>query len=142
MNLADISKKLIDKGLKVTPQRIAIFEGIVNLNNHPTTDQILEYIRKKNPNISLATVYKVLDTFVEKKLIKTVKTDKDIKRYDAITQNHHHIYYADSEKIEDYVDEELSDLLKEYFEKKAIPDLIIEDIKLQIVATTRYKTRK
>jgi Fur family transcriptional regulator, peroxide stress response regulator len=142
MELEDISKKLIDKGLKVTPQRIAIFEAIVNLNNHPTTDQILEYIRKKNPNISQATVYKVLDTFVEKKLIKTVKTDRDTKRYDAITENHHHIYYADSEKIEDYVDKELSDLLKEYFEKKAIPDLIIEDIKLQIVATTGYKTRK
>jgi Fur family transcriptional regulator, peroxide stress response regulator len=142
MNLEDISKKLIEKGLKVTPQRIAIFEAIVNLNNHPTTDQILEYIRKKNPNISLATVYKVLDTFVEKKLIITVKTDKDTKRYDAITENHHHIYYADSEKIEDYVDEELSGLLKEYFEKKAIPDLIIEDIKLQIVATTGYKIRK
>jgi Fur family transcriptional regulator, peroxide stress response regulator len=142
MELDDISKKLIDKGLKVTPQRIAIFEAIVNLNNHPTTDQILEYIRKKNPNISQATVYKVLDTFVEKKLIKTVKTDKDIKRYDAITENHHHIYYADSEKIEDYVDKELSDLLKIYFEKKAIPDLIIEDIKLQIVGTSRNKTRK
>jgi Fur family transcriptional regulator, peroxide stress response regulator len=142
MELDDISKKLIDKGLKVTPQRIAIFEAIVNLNNHPTTDQILEYIRKKNPNISQATVYKVLDTFVEKKLIKTVKTDKDTKRYDAITENHHHIYYADSEIIEDYMDEELSGLLKEYFEKKAIPDLIIEDIKLQIVRTSGNKTIK
>ena len=133
MNIEDISKKLIEKGLKVTPQRIAILEAIIRLNNHPTADQIMDYIRKTNPNISLATVYKVLDALVKNGLIKNVKTDKDIKRYDALLENHHHIYFSDSEEIEDYTDDELNGLLKRYFEKKKIPNFKIEDIKLQII---------
>jgi Fur family peroxide stress response transcriptional regulator len=117
---------------------MAIFEALVILNNHPTTDQVLDFIRNNHPHISPATVYKVLDVLLDKKLVKTVKTDKDVKRYDAIMESHHHLYYADSDKIVDYIDEDLNELLRTYFEKKIIPGFIIEDIKLQIVGTS-YK---
>jgi Fur family peroxide stress response transcriptional regulator len=129
----EISSKLVEKGLKVTPQRIAIYEAIITLSNHPTAENIIEYIRKNHPNISVATVYKVLDVLVENELIKKVKTEKDIMRYDAFMENHHHIYCSDSDRIEDYVDHELNKLLEKYFEEKKIPDFKIEDIKLQII---------
>jgi Fur family peroxide stress response transcriptional regulator len=129
----EISSKLVEKGLKVTPQRIAIYEAIITLSNHPTAENIIEYIRKNHPNISVATVYKVLDVLVENELIKKVKTEKDIMRYDAFMENHHHIYCSDSDRIEDYVDNELNKLLEKYFEEKKIPDFKIEDIKLQII---------
>jgi Fur family peroxide stress response transcriptional regulator len=54
-------------------------------------------------------------------------------RYDSITKVHHHIYYAGSEKIEDYFDEELDNLLWKYFEQKKIPDFQLKDIRLQII---------
>jgi Fur family peroxide stress response transcriptional regulator len=65
-----IKEKLKECGLKVTPQRIAILEAIYTLNNHPTADNIMAYIRKTHPNIAIGTVYKVLDVLVEKGLIK------------------------------------------------------------------------
>ena len=133
MKTKDFSNKLIEKGLKVTPQRIAILEAIFNLNNHPTAENIAEHIRKKNPNISTATVYKVLDAFVSCGLIGRVKTDKDIMRYDAITESHHHIYCTDSDHIEDYKDEDLNRILQDYFNTKSIPDFKIEDLKLHIL---------
>lgn len=133
MGIEDIIAKLNEKGLKVTPQRIAILEAIIKLQNHPTAENIIEFIRKNHPNISLATVYKVLDAFVDKELINRVKTEKDIMRYDAIMESHHHIYCSDSDRIEDYTDAELSKLLNKYFESKKIPDFKIEDIKLQII---------
>ena len=133
MKAEEFSNKLIEKGLKVTPQRIAILEAIVKLNNHPTAENIIEYIRKKHPNIATATVYKVLDALVSSKLIKKVKTEKDIMRYDAIMESHHHLYCSESDRIEDYNDNELNELLEKYFEKKGIPDFKIEDIKLQII---------
>ena len=129
----DISGKLIEKGLKVTPQRIAILEAIIKLNNHPTAENIIDYIRKNHPNISVATVYKVLDALVENGLIEKVKTEKGIMRYDAVMESHHHVYCSDSERIEDYVDNELNKLLEKYFKEKKIPDFQIEDIKLQII---------
>lgn len=141
MSTEEIIVKLNEKGLKVTPQRIVVLEAIVNLNNHPTADQIIEYIRKNHPNISVATVYKILEVLAVNGLVNKVKTEKDIMRYDAIMDSHHHIYYSDSERIEDYNDHELNELLELYFKKKKIPGFEIEDLKLQIIG--KYtKSRK
>jgi Fur family peroxide stress response transcriptional regulator len=127
-----LRNKLKNKGLKVTPQRIAVLEAIHQLNNHPTTDNIIEYVRESHPSIATGTVYKVLDVLVDSGLVSKVKTDKDIMRYDGMTESHHHLYALDSDRIEDYVDEELDEMLSEYFESKEIPDFKIENINLQI----------
>ncbi len=132
MKTEDISRKLIEKGLKVTPQRIAVYEAVIQLNNHPTAERIIRYIKKTWPHIATATVYKVLDAITEKGLIKRVKTEKDIMRYDAIPENHHHLYCTQTDRIEDYHDEHLDRLIEEYFRQKGIPGFKIEDIKLQI----------
>ncbi len=132
-----IKNKLTEKGLKVTPQRMAILEAITNLKNHPSAENIIDYIRRNHPNISVATVYKVLDVLVDNQLIKRVKTEKDVMRYDAIMESHHHIYCSDSDQIEDFFDDNLNKLLDDYFEKKQIPDFKIEDIKLHIIG--KYK---
>lgn len=127
-----ISKKLKDAGLRVTPQRQAILEAVHSLGNHPTADMIVDYIRRNNPAIAMGTVYNVLDVLVENGLIQRVKTDKDAMRYDAIMKKHHHIYCAETERIEDFFDEELDQLLQTYFQKKNLPNFEIEDIILQI----------
>jgi Fur family peroxide stress response transcriptional regulator len=133
MKTGDFRNKLVGKGLKVTPQRMAILEAIHKLDNHPTAENIIDYIRKNHPNISTATVYKVLDAFVSCGLISRVKTEKDSMRYDAVLDKHHHLYYADSDRIEDYWDDDLNSLLAEYFRNKGIPNFRIEDLKLQII---------
>jgi Fur family peroxide stress response transcriptional regulator len=125
-------KKLSEKGLKVTPQRISVFDAIYTLNNHPTADKIIEYIRETYSNIATGTVYKVLDALVKNNLINKVKTDKDIMIYDAIIEKYHHLYCSESDRIEDYIDYELNELIDEYFAKKEIKDFKIEDITLQI----------
>lgn len=125
-------EKLQEKGLKVTPQRVAIYEAIVKLKNHPTAENVIEYIKENHPNISVGTVYKVLDSLVENTLLKKVKTEKDIMRYDAILSNHHHLYCAETDRIEDYEDENLNNLISEYFEKNKIKNFNVQDIKLQI----------
>ncbi len=53
-------------------------------------------------------------------------------RYDAILDHHHHLYCNDTDRIEDYENEELDTLVLEYFKKKKIKNFKIEDIKLQI----------
>jgi len=133
MTPEDIRNKLIEKHLKITPQRIAILEAIMHLNNHPTAENIITFIRKNHPNISTATVYKVLDTLVENELIKRVKTEKDSMRYDAVIEKHHHLYCSETDRIEDYFNSELNEILSNYFEKKGIPDFEIDDVKLQII---------
>lgn len=127
-----IRAKLSAKGLKVTPQRMRVMEAIYKLNNHPTAENILEHIRKKDPNIGSGTVYKVLETLVENELIKKVKTEKDIMRYDGILENHHHLYCIQCDFIEDYKNEKLDKLLTDFFKENEIDNFTIDDIKLSI----------
>ena len=132
-------ERLKEKGLKVTPQRVAIFEAILKLDNHPTADDIIAFIKKNHPNISVGTVYKVLDTYIENNLLERVKTEKDIMRYDPHLTKHHHLYCAETERIEDFEDEKLNELISAYFKKHKIKNFKIQDIKLQITGTFNTK---
>ena len=110
MKIEEVRNKLMEKGLRVTPQRVAILEAIITLGNHPTADHIIGFIKEHHPNIATGTVYKVLDALVENSLIKKVKTDKDIMRYDAVIEEHHHLYSSESDRIEDYINHDLNNL--------------------------------
>lgn len=125
-------EQLKQKGLKVTPQRIAIYEAVVNLKNHPTAENIIDSIKKKHPSISVGTVYKILDSLVENRLLKKVKNEKDVMRYDAMIHKHHHLYCSDTDKIEDFDDPELDKIIADYFSKKKIKGFKVKDISLQI----------
>ena len=132
LNSEQINQKLKDANLKVTPQRHAILEAVCRLGNHPTADMVIDYIRRTHPGIATGTVYKVLDTLVDNHLVRRVKTDKDAMRYDAIMESHHHIYCAETERIEDYFDKDLDEMLQAYFQKKNLHNFKIEGIFLQI----------
>lgn len=131
-NMEDLPGKLVSKGLKVTPQRISILETVHRLNNHPTAENIIDEVRQKHPNIATGTVYKVLETLVENDIIKKVKTDKDVMRYDGIIENHHHLYCSTCDQIEDYHDQELDRLLKNYFDTKVLHGFKMEEFIVQI----------
>ncbi|WP_159517838.1 Fur family transcriptional regulator [Sunxiuqinia indica] len=133
--IENIRNQLSDKGLKVTPQRIAILEAVYGVGGHPTADNIIEHIRKNNPNIASGTVYKVLDTLIENKLIRRVTTDRDVMRYDGVMGKHHHLYCTECDLIEDYIDEELDTVLREYFKNREIKGFHIKEFVLQIKGT-------
>lgn len=133
MKIEDYRTRLRDSGLKVTPQRLAVYEAVDILHDHPTAEEVSQYIRKKHPDIALGTVYKTLETLAEKAILLRVKTDSGLLRYDAVADSHHHIYCTQCDRIEDYYDTGLTKILYDYFKSHSIPGFSIEDIKLQIV---------
>lgn len=139
MDKEKIIEILSDKGLRVTPQRIAILEAIASLDNHPSAENIIEFVKKNYPNISVGTVYKVLDSFVENKILKKVKTESGTMRFDPLLNKHHHLYCEASDRIEDYQDEKLDELILSYFQKKGIKNFNIQNIQLHITGT--FKNR-
>ena len=138
MDPREIAARLSGKGLRVTPQRITILGAIHKLNNHPTAEQILAYIKKNHPNISVGTVYHALDSFVENNLLKKVKTEGGIMRYDPLQTSHHHLYCQETDRIEDYQDEKLDAMITSYFNKKGIRNFKIQNIQLHI--TGKFKS--
>ena len=123
---------LKEKELKITPQRMAVIEALYALKGHPRAEAVCRFVQQHHPNISTGTIYKTLEIFSEKQMIKKVKTDRDVMRFDTITEDHHHLYCEDTDRIEDYYDEELDRIIKNYFRKNKIPNFNMKDFKLQI----------
>ncbi len=132
-----IIERLKEKQLKITPQRVAILEACYQLNNHPVAENIINYIKHNHPNISVGTVYKVLDSLVETNLLTLVKTENGILRYDPTVSHHHHLYCEETDRIADYENPELDQLISNYFKNKKVKNFQIKDIKLQI--TGKFK---
>ncbi len=133
---------LTKHGLKITPQRIAILDVILNLKEHPTAETICNYLRPGYPNLSIATIYKTLDTFAQKGIIRKVLSETDTMRYDGVAEKHHHLYNTGSGRIEDYYDEGLNKIVENYLKNKKIPNFTIEDFKLQIFGKFRDNGNK
>ncbi len=129
-----------EAGLKVTPQRMAVLAAVQQFKSHPSAEEIVKKIRIKHPAIATGTVYNILELFVQKGILKRVKTEKGAMLYDAIMENHHHLYCEESDRIEDYYNEELDRLLVKYFAEHSIKGFEIDDINLQLIGKfKKYK---
>ena len=96
--------------LKITPQRVAIFKKITDLNTHPTADDIYQMIKKDFSNISLDTVNRTLLTFAEIGVVDVVETFGGAKRFDPDVSIHHHFFCIQCGEITDFKDPSYDDL--------------------------------
>ncbi|MDA3847563.1 MAG: Fur family transcriptional regulator [Vallitaleaceae bacterium] len=88
--MQQLADTLKNKQLKVTPQRLAIYNILYNSKEHPTAEIIYQSLQDTHPTMSLATVYKTIDTLKKSNLIVELKTNGDSYRYDADISEHHH----------------------------------------------------
>lgn len=111
--------KYRSKGLKLTPQRLAILEYLEGNKNHPSAENIYEAVKKKFPMMSFATVYKTLETLKLKGNLLELTIDPQRRRYDPDTKTHHHLICITCKKIIDIeadVPVSIPDEVKEGFE--------------------------
>jgi len=73
-----------------TIQKILVLEAVNALNNHPTAEEVYEFVVKKHPYISRATVYRNLNLLGEEEQIKRIEIPGSPIRYDIYTHNHYH----------------------------------------------------
>lgn len=78
------------RGVRVTPQRVAVFQELSETDEHPPAKTIYERVRRHMPSISLDTVYRTLSVLQSKGLISNVSTADNPARYDARTGPHYH----------------------------------------------------
>lgn len=114
-------------GLKATKPRVEIYKYLKNTYSHPTVEEIFKNVKPTMKKISYATVYNVLNDFLEKGLVKEVSTSEDAKRYDGHTEPHIHLICRVCGKIED-LDIDLTSI------KKAIEKtgFTVEEISLNV----------
>lgn len=72
---------LATKGLRVTNQRLAIFEAAFAQTEHFTAEELLDLSRAIDDSVSRATVYRTLPIMVESALLREVDIGKNLKYY-------------------------------------------------------------
>jgi Fur family peroxide stress response transcriptional regulator len=77
-------------GQRFTDQRAAVYRYLLGTTEHPTADEVFTSVRADIADISLATVYKALETLVSCNLAVKLSYGDDSARYDARTDDHYH----------------------------------------------------
>ncbi len=75
---------------RLTNQKKAIIDFLRTTKGHPDAYEIYDVVKKKLPQISLATVYRNLDTLVKQEKIKALRIKNDRFNYDGVEHHHHH----------------------------------------------------
>lgn len=86
--------------LKVTPQRIAII-GLMDHAGHINIDELYQAIREKFSSISLATLYKNVNTMLEVSLIREVKIPGQKTKYEIEKESHAHVMCKSCGELKD-----------------------------------------
>ncbi len=99
--LEEFKEKIKSSGLKITPQRVAVYKEIAQSSDHPCAEELYERLKDKIEGISLTTVYRTLASLEKAGLVKRVPTLKDKIRYDAKVEPHSHFVCVNCGKIVD-----------------------------------------
>ena len=88
---AEMTEAFRARGLKATPQRLAIFEALHGNGLHPSAEAVFDAVSAEMPTISLRTVYSVLGELAEHGEILQLDLGTGAARFDPRTDPHHHL---------------------------------------------------
>lgn len=87
--------------MKYSKQRELILKTLQQNMIHPTVDHIYELVKKELPNISLATVYRNLNSLAETGVIRRIQGLDNAVRFDHNMCNHYHFICTKCNKVYD-----------------------------------------
>ncbi len=76
--------------VNVSAQRVAVLRYLLENRTHPTADEIYRALSHDYPSLSLTTVYNTLWLLVDKGLVSAISIQRDIARFDIVTDSHAH----------------------------------------------------
>ena len=106
INIADEFKK---HGLKLTHQRLAVYQALLKNKEHPSVDDLYQSIRGDYPMLSRNTIYTTLETLKGLGLITEVNPWHKA-RFDSNVEVHHHVVCTECKRIDDIQDRDLNDI--------------------------------
>jgi len=89
-------------GLKVTPQRTAVYKSLVESKEHPSAEMIWHRVREIMPNVSLDTVNRTLLTLAQIGSACMLEGSGEVRRYDGLDGPHQHFKCVKCKKVFDF----------------------------------------
>ena len=107
-------QRLKSAGLRVTPQRLAIFRALVSTDSHPTAQTLFEQLHSQLPSLSQATVYNTLQILAERGLIMEIGTAGDgVVHYDGDPTPHVNLICTHCHDVQDLFEVPLGSVAQE-----------------------------
>ena len=78
------------KGLRHSGQRRDILNAFLKTEKHLTADELYRIVKRKNPSVGAATVYRTLKLLRESGLCRELKLDDGTTRYEHLYGHEHH----------------------------------------------------
>ena len=100
----------VERGVKITHQRLAIYRELALSEEHPDADMIYRRVRKRVPTVSRDTVYRNLKLLSEHGLISIVGMSHERLRFDANMESHHHFVCTRCGLIRDFYSQHLESM--------------------------------
>ncbi|MFR5264007.1 Fur family transcriptional regulator [Clostridium sp.] len=134
-----LKEQFKSKGYKLTPQRRAIVDNILNNNGkHLTAEEIYDEVKKQCPEIGLATIYRTILLLEEMGVIYKLDFNDGCSRYemanDSDQHRHHHLVCSTCGKVYEVEDDLLEDLENQIESKYGF---IIEDHAVKFFGTCK-----
>ena len=86
----NIAELLASKGIRPSPQRVAIYEAVAGRRDHPTADKLFGELRKTMPTMSKTTVLATMRLLQGAGLIRDVRAEEGELRFDGCAKFHAH----------------------------------------------------
>ena len=87
--------------IRITPQRFAILEFLIESESHPTADDIYKGLVDRFPSMSVATVYNNLRLFTKIGFVQEMAYGDASSRFDFSSHRHYHAICEKCGKIVD-----------------------------------------
>ena len=96
-------RRMREAGVRVTPQRLAIYSALTGTDAHPTAKLLYEHLSPDLPSLSLATVYNTLHKLVVHGLVHELGDAGDgCAHYDADLTPHVHLMCTCCHQVRDF----------------------------------------
>jgi Fur family ferric uptake transcriptional regulator len=99
-----------DRRLNTTAQREAIVEMFLRTRDHVSIDELLTKVRKRNPKVGYATVYRTLKLLVDSGLAVERQFGDGQARYEVVGDHHDHLICVKCGLILEFEDDEIERL--------------------------------
>ena len=115
---SDACDIIASKGLRITNQRVALLNVLLESNDHPDTVELYRRLKASGAPISLATVYRNLASLESVGVAERHNFEGHGARFESTTSEHHdHIVDLDSDEVIEFQSEEIEQLQMEIAQK-------------------------
>jgi Fur family ferric uptake transcriptional regulator len=124
--LERLTDRLVENNFKLTTQRRDILSVLVkNPEKHYSAEELYEEVKRINPDVGLATIYRSLEILCSLGITHQHNFDNNYKRYELNLEghHHHHLICLDCGRIIEFNDsvlEEFEDNLKKEYDFEII----------------------